>query len=296
MNRLLTSCLLLAGCSKDSEQCAVCVDEPNPYCVVEEDAKCIDDADCAAGFSCLPQTELDTRCPGPTDSDRNMCRWIPQRTDRLALTRGFATRFMPAELVPADPLAMSFEVPASALHVACAVFRCNPVMRLDASRSPEDRELPYIANAAACVARLVTDDSARNSLSLAGPSASIPSECDGDPDAALEPGIGIVAAGCWAYDTFQIVGATDLVEIPIEQVSSLALGFPADAACEDELDPCYDATRRYFGVCMNGLCAARCTSAQDCELAALPGSPQPETCAWDCVSVEDLHGRVCVPL
>jgi hypothetical protein len=261
-----------------------CVADPRPHCVYTE--SCEDSAECPAGLQCRTPPTFPTVCPG--GSDGAACRWRPPMMNMTALLDGFDTRSMRVDVVedPPGTPRIEWETPDDATLVACAIFVCNPVFRDTAVE---------IANAHACILELQVMDASRTSLAPGSESRALIPECTAGEE--TEPVFEFLAAGCWAYDAYHIVAASELRELAPSLMANSDATFPHDAACPVDGAICYDPEREFFGACVSGICQPRCTTAQDCEMAAgsLFGAPPAKTCNWRCAPRPGSVVGVCEP-
>lgn len=296
---VLTGCGPIAATPLHCE--GTCVADPAPHCVREA---CRDDIDCPGGLSCGAAPAKATACAGHFVT--TACRWHPPPVDRSALIHGFNTRTMEMHLTPPPDLGFAWTNPRDALFVACAVFTCNPVFTTrevhDEADEPvsSDTMLQQIANADACMLELQTTDTSRTSLVIDGTQRQAAPQCMAD--APHDRVIDFVAAGCWAYDSLEVVAASDLVQLTTAgQLASVKPAIPAGATCRHDNDACYNAddpAHPFFGACVAGACAPRCTNPQDCEIAGMEllGRAPTDACAWECRTVSNSLVGVCVPL
>ena len=299
---VLLLCLGACGATTATpSRCATtCVADPQPHCIVDD--VCTDDADCPSGLSC---SSRDDAVGGPLQP--KACRWSPPVLDRLALVNGFATQTMALEVTSSPELGLVWMNPRDALFVACAVFTCNPVIRVRANDSGNPSDEPptgettlwQIANADACMFELHATDTSRSSLPLDGKQrAPETPACSPVPphDHIYDRVIDFFAAGCWAYDSHEVIAASELVPIAAVDMARVAPTTPVNATCAHEYDLCYDATHQFYGACMAGTCEPRCITAQDCELAATQLLHEPGDTTWECHPVATSLAGICTPL
>jgi hypothetical protein len=206
--------------------------------------------------------------------------------DTLALSSGFNTPAMDVRITQ-SPLEIAWTTPRDAAFVACAVFTCNPVINTH----------KRIANAAACMLGLYVTDASRSSIPI-DMGHRQPTEPTCAPDGKYACVTDFVAAGCWAFDSNTIIAASDLMELPVADLTRVAPEIPNDATCLRDDDTCYDAAHGFFGACVSGRCEPRCTSAADCEVAGMQllGQPASPVCSWECRTMPNSLAGVCAPL
>lgn len=207
---------------------------------------------------------------------------------------------------------LSWTNPPGAIAVACAVFTCNPVFHDrgpivddDHDDETDDEDDPNkkvggnlalrsIANSGACIMELHVTDASRSQLHLDGSLSGITPACV--TNAVSDRVIDFVAAGCWAYDEYHVVAASELVPIKPQTLPVTIQTIPRDAKCAHEGDSCL-APEGYFGACVATRCQPRCMAPQDCEVAArlyaLPGAASATGCNWDCRDLPNSQAGVC---
>lgn len=295
--------LAIAACENYSEPSAIptectdgaCLVNPRPHCIREA---CKSDIDCPSGLICLDsQSGLCARAESSCVADNTA-------TDPSILIRAFETRAMDL-VVDEENLRLTWTRPDDALFVTCAVFTCAPVITdrpqlSDSDNDPIDNKVEYerIANADACILELHTTDDSRVSLRMTGVlTARVGPTCTASDDAELRPIVSMLVAACWAYDTFDLIAASELVPIhPRALAANSLIPQEIDCATEPEPRPCYDAARKQFGACSTGQCLPRCTSPRDCERwARATLEDRPEQCEWTCQDVDGEPAGVCAP-
>ncbi len=106
-------------------------------------------------------------------------------------------------------------------------------------------------------------------------------------------------AGCWAYDSIDLIRATDLIAVsPSEVADETGL---LTTECTKDGHSCIDGST--FGVCLEGACRKRCSSTQDCEPASVEpsdttgagGETAIPDCSFECKAVRGPVGA-CVPV
>ena len=308
----LAIALCAAGCGNEVRSCAsadagpardqrfqICdhlgPEDPKRHCV-SGDRHCETSSQCASGLTCM---EIDPQTPCFTELDGDcQCRplgfgRLATGSGRLALQRGFAVGGMPSAVDTTEsPPRLTWQAPAGARYVACALFSCPPAfVKFDCSPTDEN-ELFRIDNFEQCVLLHGAFPATQPGF-LLGHESAYPgtSRC-----AASELGPRVVtelAAGCWAYDTTSIVAATELHPIRGSLLAGLP-GLPQDATCATDGDACYDPAADLFGVCLGGACRPRCRSPVDCALAD-PAPAAGGTCGWMCSEVPGQELGACVP-
>jgi hypothetical protein len=294
--------VLLSACSSAIEPTPIpcvgtCISDLDSHCV-RLDA-CADSADCPTGLTCVvSESSQVSACHVPGDSFRECRRAVP-RLDRTTLAFGFETQSMAIE-VQLSPLAVDWTLPAEAKFVACGVFVCNPVFRRRPALSPADRDplgnsLVYIANAEACMLEFFRYDASRDSARLGRARPAFSERCE--PEVSLAPAPEFLAVGCWAYDDYHVVAASDLEEIMPEEYAAATDAFALNTSCTNDGASCFDPMKRFFGRCAAGLCQPLCVTAEDCDLAAqtLFDQQPTETCTWECVPSTTSVAGGCVP-
>lgn len=249
---------------------------------------CTDDADCWSGLSCLDVATLDARIP-----QSKTCRWNPQ-PNRQALIIGFGSQTMGLEVTHSPGLGLRWTSPEDTRFVACAIFTCNPAFRERPhdTGNPSDEaptnetKLLQIANANACMFEPHISDASRTTISLSGgeqPLGAKPTlACP--PVEISERVIDFLAAGCWAYDTNQVIAASELVPIAAADIANVEPSLSVGTRCERDADPCYDAEHQFFGSCLETRCAPRCVDDANCVDVALQILHEPRDIAegWRC--------------
>jgi hypothetical protein len=117
---------------------------------------------------------------------------------------------------------------------------------------------------------------------------------------ALAVGFGaqpFLAAGCWAYDDYHIIAASDLVPIVPDDYARVSPSFRLNEDCSTSGVDCYDRAHNFFGRCAAGHCQSYCITPEDCDLAAQEMFQQPkqDTCNWGCVMSATSNVGGCVP-
>lgn len=190
-----------------------------------------------------------------------------------------------------EPPVVRWRAPDGARYVACALFSCAPEI---APRTFDGEVIDLITNFDTCTALFKVSSAdegvfhldADNAFGGFSPQRCVPGETR--PRLYSE-----LVVGCWAYDTYQLVAATDLIAVPPNIVGLPML--PQGHSCAADGDACYDAVTDTFGVCLDTTCTARCRTAADCGVWALrTGAAQPgDSCAWTCRSLPASNLGAC---
>lgn len=297
--KALYTLLLVAACMNESAPSSApttclgggCVEDPRPHCVRSQ---CKTDADCRGGQVCFDsEIGLCARSISSCVADTRAFR-------PSVLIDGFDARAMDLT-VDEETLRLTWTSPPDTEFVTCALFTCEPVIlprpqKSESDRDPIDGTLKFqqIANAQACVLELATADNSRQSLRMAGAlTTNLGPTCEAQSTAPSM--VSMLAAACWAYDTYDLVAASELVPIHPKALPSAGLPQEVDCAQEPAGTLCYEARTRMFGACSDGVCSPRCTSPRDCERWAqrtMPGSA-PEVCEWTCEPIDGNPAGVC---
>jgi hypothetical protein len=312
----LAICLALAlcatGCGNEIRSCAStdagpARDEPFRICNSLEpddpeldcasgDQYCKSGGQCASGLTCMeiaPQTPCFTELDGYCQCRPLGFGRLATGSGRLALQHGFAVGGMASAVdTTASPPRLTWQAPAGARYVACALFSCPPSFLKFGCSPTNENELFRIDNFEQCV--LLHDAfPATQPGFILGHESAYPgrSRC-----AASDLGPRVVtelAAGCWAYDTTSVVAATELHPIRGSLLAGIP-GLPDDGPCLTDGAACHDAAADVFGVCLGGTCRPRCQRAVDCALAD-PAPAAGGTCGWTCEEVPGQELGACVP-
>ncbi len=287
-----------AGAAGD-ERFQICdhlgAEDPERHCA-SGDRYCETSGQCASGLTCM---EIDPRAPCFDELDRAcQCRplgfgRLTTGSGRLALQHGFAVGGMASTLdTTKSPPRLTWQAPAGARYVACALFSCPPSFLKFGCSPTDENELFKIDNFEQCVLLSGAFPATQPGFILGHENAyRDPPRC-----AASELGPRVVielAAGCWAYDTTSIVAASELHPIRGSLLAGIP-GLPQAEACAADGDACLDAATDMFGVCLEGSCRPRCRSRVDCSLAD-PAPAAGGTCGWDCSPVPGQELGACVP-
>ena len=293
----------LVGCwsSKATPiQCHIkCADDPTQSCIAE--ATCTDDADCWGGLACLypPMATLDAGTSQP-----KTCRWKPH-LEPDSLTRRFVSRTMDLEVTRSPTLGLSWMSPKNTWFIECAIFTCNPVTRphADNTGNPSDEAptgetmLWEIANADVCMFKHQVSDASRTKISLDSAAWQPPKPVC--PAQRIEDRvIDFFAAGCLAYDSNQVIAASELVRIAAEDMASVVPSLSVGTRCERDTDPCDDTDHQVFGSCLDTYCAPRCVDDANCVEVAVDLLREPQETAknWRCnVTIPNSPVRACRP-
>lgn len=257
-----------------------CVSDPAGHCVSKE--TCDDDGDCPAGTEC--RIERANACGaniGTTCHPRYVTHF-----DELSLIVHFGVPAMEIGLADNDPV-VTWQAPASAVAVACALFACAPQFEtgLDGN-GPMIEEASF--DRCAVLFHAAAPDRGTFALDSENDVGEYEATCADARtyDRVFED----LLAGCWAYDAFHLIAASRLIRIPPERVSHPDL--PQPIVCPDlegAGPPCFIAANQTFGLCWDGVCRPRCLQPSDCAPTSTPG----EACLWACEPLADSLVGVC---
>lgn len=275
-----------------------CILDGAPHCISIDG--CESDADCPGGLSCTTRIGTLPSCGVAEVDDVRRCNWSAPSVRRNALSAGFRTSSMGAQISGGAVPEIQWEAPPAARYVACALFRCNPVIAprdlpTKPETSPTGQALLRIANAQSCIFELQVTDASRSSLPLVADVHMVADSICVPEEVFSERLFNFVAAGCWAYDYHDVIAATDLLEIPPGMYEALRV--PHDAGCAFEGAECYDAEHAFFGFCLGHECRFPCASTLDCQHAATRflHTPPAERCDWQCMPQPRAAVGVCAP-
>lgn len=261
--------------------------DPIAHCVTTQD--CHSDTDCPSGTICatLPSAEdagawpsavgrgLADACTGVRKNKRagaSRCQLPRGRSERYALAKGFQVSSFALERVvePNSAVAFRWSAPNGTQLVRCALFACRPIVKQTAEY--EGTPLFSIINHQQCVIASLLS-TGRTGLFDLGSEAAEQALDGGAPRHAF---VSELLAGCWAFGNAQIIAASTLESVPLDQVYDYQ-GFRSDT-CTTTGATCVQADHS-AGVCFPGdggyECGKPCVSASDCYDATLiPGQQE----------------------
>lgn len=239
----------------------LCSSEPRPQIV--HLTGCRDDDDCPIGSICSPCQFQATGQPIAAECV------VPEVFPNHAgdLQSGFEVpTFVKQRLVDTESgtQVLEWTAPAGTRVVVCALFNCPPIFEDGAIRNHER----CVASRHEFLSRSGTFD-ARNPT-YASPNQDVP-VCVVDERQVVPDARQVVATllvGCWAYDDWDLVAATDLFSVHAEDVfldkDALATG-PGGTCAPAEINNCELDESGTFGFCDGaGVCRRRCLDDGDC--------------------------------
>ena len=258
--------VLVSGCfSPEPPTCAnsgesVCIADTRVHEVCP--AQCFTLEDCPVGSRCIGDSVKQCEVPREPPSDR----------DRL--TNGFGVDELSAKYLSNendDSRVLDWSAPEDTRLVICALFQCPPVVAV-----PERSEVATILNFDRCVvaqASWTEREGVFNprdlDLAWEPPKVQTTEDC-AESTSARQP-VAALLAGCWAYDNWGLIAASDLLSFRPDEVydfrDNLARGSGGSCEPADEGRSCSLDTGG-FGTCVMGdagtSCRARCLSHADC--------------------------------
>jgi hypothetical protein len=187
---------------------------------------------------------------------------------------------------------VTWHAPPGTKFVACALFSCDPEIGAIADHTSGSQ---VIVNFDTCVVlfKVAQVDEGVFRLDEQNTYTGFAERCTA---ATSSPRLfSALVVGCWAYDDYHLVAASDLVAVPPPTLRGLS-NVPQGGPCTADGQACYDTTTDTFGVCVGTVCSARCRTAADCGAWGLrTGTSRPgDPCAWSCRDVPNTDLGACV--
>ena len=278
-----------------------CVEAPPPLEVADRGLRsdCQHSGNCRSGTRCLGRSSEPPACAvdGSTSGEATVevqsvarsCRVPTPGGDqalRAALQTGFGVRGMDTTVDrEGSPSVLSWNAPKGTTVVRCALFAGVPEFDL-VGGSKTIVNFQKIA--------LAVRDSDAHSVFQYQTTA----RREGAPPCIDCPGssgylVDRLLAGCWAYDTVDLIRASDLIPVDVREVAD-DMGLIVNKCGSTNGTTCFSEAG--FGVCYQRACLKRCSTEQDCEprQELLPledgGVPPLPACAFECKTVTDSVG------
>ena len=274
--------VLVASCGDDdpppepeSCPCACTAVDPVAHCVRTQ--SCDSTADCPTGTVCaelrsgqsFPVAEGNdplAACGSSTPGKR--CQLPAGRMGRHLLNTGFEVpAFGLFRLQSTSLAAFTWNPPVDTHAVHCALFACPPVV---SETVRDDRPFYQIENFEECVLAAKVYEPGEGVFDLGDASLAFdPDDAPPDCGTASPRVVHELMAGCWAYDTSQIIAASPLE--PVSPSETFNYNDQFDLVCTSE------ATGRTcardgsaLGICRGGVCRAPCVTQRDCNAVSDP--------------------------
>jgi hypothetical protein len=252
-----------------------CVADPYPHCVVDI-APCRNGADCGSGQGCSRVAER-VPCFSQRDS-LALCR--PYGFNRLLLKHGFDVGGMVVRVDSETlPAVVAWTAPEDARLVSCALFTCLPHFEVIGESESREHPLYQIDNTDACVYLFRTSLASEGAFALTSENMFEGTEACSPTAESRRRVISGLYAGCWAYDDYHIIAASDLIDVPLASVEPLRRAV-VEACIDADGRLCREAGADYFGACEGGACRSWCRTSVDCALQ--DDNSSDSACAWEC--------------
>jgi hypothetical protein len=194
------------------------------------------------------------------------CGISPQSSDVNALTEGFRVSPFNLRRQPAaadgGPAAFTWDPIPNAKIVRCAVFICDPIVVRDGGTT--EAPVSQIQNYAQCAVQEALFSPGQGTFDLGQLKppegyavVKLGSSCI---PLATRYTVTDLSAGCWAYDTSQVIAATPLVSLLPGDVATRLV----DQACTAGQAGSCLLPDGVWGTCYLGECGRRCVSDHDC--------------------------------
>ncbi len=303
---LLLGAVCAFGCERElaRDDCPVhCMTEPYPHRIVPRG--CLNSNECPSGTQCYRDfskdetvfaAEFGPDCSAVERYHRSeresVCRLPPdEENHRFALINGFGVSQFEIEKSIIDGKAsFHWQEPAGTVEVVCGLFACPPEFYGDVFDDLSWSFDSYIQTFDRCLMAGRVIRGPYSSFELGDPNLHqsidqfvsveyMRDHCEDKAEEILrlsdEWMITDLLAGCWAYDEYHLIGATQLVGIEPSETLQFRFSFidsedcsmsagQEDAQASDGVN-CYLRDDRVWGTCVNGQCRRRCITPGDCE-------------------------------